>query len=150
MKKHLQKIKSFFKQGTSPQALALSTTIGVMLGLFPVLGITTWLIPLIALRLRLNVALMLALSYLAWPLQILLIIPFLRLGEWIWEMPPFPLSLEKLQASFEASFLGAINEFWEANLCAAGGWLIVMVPVGLALYTILLPVFKYFLNRQKV
>lgn len=150
MKKYFHKVKDLFQQGRSPKALALSTTIGVLLGLFPVLGITTWLIPIIALRLRLNIALMLALSYLAWPLQILLIIPFLRFGEWLWEMPPFPLSLEKMQAAFEASFLGAINHFWTANLCAAAGWLVVVVPVGAVLYYSLVPVFRYFLQKQEV
>jgi hypothetical protein len=113
-----------------------------------VLGITTWTIPIIALRLRLNMALMLALSYLVWPVQILLIIPFLRFGEWLWEMPPFPLSLEKLQAAFEASFLGAINDFWVANLCAAAGWLVVVVPVGVVLFYLLIPVFGYFLKKH--
>ena len=148
MKKYFQKIKDILKQGISPKALALSTTLGVLLGLFPVLGITTWLIPLIALRLRLNVALMLALSYLAWPLQILLIIPFLRFGEWLWEMPPFPISLEKIQMAFEASFLGAMNELWVANLCAAGGWLAAMIPAGVFLYYLLVPVYKYFMDKQ--
>ena len=148
MKKYFQKIKGFLQQGTSPKALALSTTLGISFGLFPVLGITTWTIPIIALRLRLNMALMLALSYLVWPVQILLIIPFLRFGEWLWEMPPFPLSLEKLQAAFEASFLGAINDFWVANLCAAGGWLVAVVPAGVVLFYVLIPVFKYFLKEQ--
>lgn len=149
MKKYFQKIKDFFKQGSSPKAMALSTTIGILLGLFPVLGITTWVIPLIALRLRLNVALMLALSYLAWPLQVLLIIPFLRFGEWLWEMPPFPLSLEKLQTAFETSFLGAMNDFWAANLCAAAGWLVIVVPTGVMMYYGLVLVFRYFLEKQK-
>lgn len=130
------------RQGTSPKALALSTTLGVMLGLFPVYGITTWLIPLIALHLRLNVVLMLALSYLAWPVQVLLIVPFLRIGEWIWNMPPFPFSLEKIQAAFQASFLNALNDFWLANLCAAGGWLAVGLPVGAVGYFLLKFVFE--------
>ena len=148
MKKYFQKIITLFRQGNSPHGLALGTTLGILFGLFPVLGITTWLIPLIALRLRLNVALMLALSYLAWPLQFLLIIPFLRFGEWLWELPPFPFSLEKLQAAFEASFLGAMNDFWVANLCAAGGWLTVGMPTGVALYFLLRPVFRYFLDKR--
>ena len=148
MKKIFQKLKKILSQGTSPHGLALSATLGIAFGLFPVLGITTWAIPIIALRLNLNMALMLTLSYLFWPVQILLIIPFLRFGEWIWEMPPFPLSLEKLQMAFEASFLGAINDFWVANLCAAGGWLTAVVPLGFALYFILYKVFDWFLKRR--
>lgn len=138
------------KQGTSPRGLALSATLGITIGLFPVLGITSWLIPIIALRMRLNLALMLALSYLAWPFQIILIIPFLRFGEWLWEMPPFPISLEKLQTAFEASFIGALNDFWVANLVAAGGWLVVILPTGILLYYILLPVFNYQLKKKEV
>ena len=148
MKKFFAKIKKLLRQGTSPKGLALSATLGITVGLFPVLGITSWLIPIIALRMRLNLALMLALSYLAWPLQIVLIIPFLRFGEWIWQMPPFPISLEKLQMAFEASFLGALNDFWVANLVAAGGWLVAIVPTGVLLYYILLPVFRHTWRKQ--
>ena len=142
MKKYFQKIKVIFQQGTSPHGLALSTTLGILFGLFPVLGITTWLIPLVALRLKLNMALMLALSYLAWPLQVLLIIPFLRFGEWLWEMPPFPFSLEKMQIALEGGLLSALNDFWVANLCAAGGWLTSGVPMGILLYFTLVKVFE--------
>jgi uncharacterized protein (DUF2062 family) len=149
MKKLLLKIKGLMQQGTSPHGLALSTTLGILFGLFPVLGITTWAIPLIALRLRLNLALMLALSYVFWPLQIFLIIPFLRFGEWLWEMPPFPLSLEKLQAAFSESVLGALNDFWWANLTAAGGWLAIGIPLGVGLYFLLRKVFEWLLLRRK-
>ena len=150
MKKLFSKLKELVRQGTSPHGLALSTTLGILLGLFPVLGVTTWAIPLIALRLRLNIALMLTLSYLFWPLQILLIIPFLRMGEWIWELPPFPLSIEKLQKAFEVSVLDAINDFWFANLTAIGGWAAAVVPIGVLLYFVLVKVYAWALASRAV
>ncbi len=143
MKAFFKKLKGFLKQGTSPKALALSTTLGILMGLFPVLGITTWTIPIIASVFRLNVALMLSLSYLVWPIQILLIIPFLRFGEWFWEVPAFPISLEQIQIAFEASFFGAISDLWNANVCAAWGWLVAGIPIGVLLYFLLVRIFDY-------
>ncbi|HHM20707.1 MAG TPA: DUF2062 domain-containing protein [Bacteroidetes bacterium] len=148
--RQLERVKRLLKQGTSARALALGTTLGILFGLFPVLGITTWLIPLIAWRLRLNVALMLALSYLVWPLQIVLIIPFLRLGEWIWAMPAFPFSVEKWMATFKIGFWQGIHQFWTANLCAAWGWLVIGVPAGVMAYLLLIRIFALIIKRKKV
>ncbi|HFA51623.1 MAG TPA: DUF2062 domain-containing protein [Bacteroidetes bacterium] len=149
MKSLFKKIKTVIQQGTSPRALALSATIGLVLGVFPVLGITTWAITIIALRFRLNLVLMMSLSYLMWPVQVALIIPFLRFGEWLWEVPPFPLSLEKIQAAFEASFFGAITELWDANLCAVWGWLTAAVPIGVVAYFLLERIFDWFIKKRK-
>ncbi len=95
MRFNLKNIKAkflgFLKQGTSPRKLALSTTIGLLLGIFPMLGVTTFVMALVAVRFRLNLPLMLFVSYLIYPVQIFLIIPFVRLGEWLMGAQPIVL-----------------------------------------------------------
>ncbi|MCC6722999.1 MAG: DUF2062 domain-containing protein, partial [Saprospiraceae bacterium] len=56
-----EKIKEFLRQGATPKALATSSTIGLLLGVFPVLGVTTLMMGAISVRWRLNLPLMLGL-----------------------------------------------------------------------------------------
>lgn len=145
----LQKLRTFLKQGTSPKHLAASTSLGIFLGIFPMLGVTTWVSTAIALRWKLNLPLMLTLLYLVWPIQVALIIPFLRLGEWLCEVPAFPLSLDKLLAAFEADFFGAVKKFWDANLYAIAGWIVVAVPLGLLFYFLLSQIFRRAMRKKE-
>ena len=133
---------AFFKQGASPKALALSSTVGLLLGLFPVIGVTTVVMMALAWLFRLNLPLMLSLSYLIYPLQIILIIPFIRFGEWLFGAPPLGLTVEAIQATFNAGFFIAMEKLWSANVCAAAGWAVLAVPVGLGFYWLLVGVLE--------
>lgn len=92
------------RQGVSPEQLALTLALGLVLGILPILGATTAVCALVALWLRLNQPLIQLLNYLAYPLQLALVLPFGRAGEWLFRQPPVPLfSLEELMARFQAS-----------------------------------------------
>lgn len=123
---------------------------GLLLGIFPMLGVTTWLMTLLSFRLPLNLPLMLTVSYLVFPLQAALIVPFMRYGEWLFEVEPLGLSFAEIQAAFEADFFAALKEFWDANLYAIGGWLTIALPAGLLLYFVLFQTFRYFIRRRQV
>jgi uncharacterized protein (DUF2062 family) len=142
------KIKTLIQQGTSAKGLALSATLGMLFGVFPILGVSTWVITIIALHFRLNLVLMVSLSYLFWPLQVILLIPFLRLGEWFWDAPPFPLSIDQIINTFNASFIDAIKDLWDANLYALWGWLLVAIPLGIVFYFLLERIFTSLIKRR--
>jgi uncharacterized protein (DUF2062 family) len=147
--KRIQKILAFFKKSTSPKVLALSTAIGLLLGLFPILGTTTIIITGLGLLFRLNLPLMMALSYLVYPVQLLLIIPFIRFGEWLFGEPGTRLTLDALRAASNESLLGALTDLWSANVCGAFGWAALAIPTGLLLYKMLLMIFGKKLERAK-
>ncbi|MCK5917390.1 MAG: DUF2062 domain-containing protein [Cocleimonas sp.] len=149
MNQYLNTLKTIVQQGTSSKGLALSATIGVLLGVFPVLGVTTWLITFIALRFKLNLILMMTLSYIFWPAQVILIIPFLRIGEWFWNATPFPLSLDQILLAFETSIINALGDLWQANLYAVWGWLIITIPIGIACYFLLEKGFSWMIEKKK-
>ncbi len=144
-----EKFKDFVKQGATPKALAASSTIGLLLGIFPVLGVTTFMMGAISVRWRLNLPLMLVLSYLIYPFQIGLLIPFVRVGEWATGAAPAQLSLDALGKAFEANFFQAIVDLGAANLQALVGWSLLALPLGLLLYLLLLFFYRYFLLRFK-
>ena len=70
-------------QGISPQRLAITLALGFAIGCLPVVGIPTLLCAALALALRLNLPAMQAANYVAMPLQFALIVPFVKLGGWI-------------------------------------------------------------------
>jgi len=143
-----KKFKGFLQQGTSPKALAISTTIGLLLGLFPVLGVTTLAMTALSFRFRLNLPLMLAVSYLIYPFQILLIIPFVRFGELISGAAPTQLTLGALKQAFQQNFLAALQDLGMANLLAVAGWTALALPAGLLMYGMLVPAFQYLVRRR--
>ena len=71
------------RQGISPQRLALTLALGFAIGCIPVVGIPTLVCAALALTLRLNLPAIQAANYAVMPLQLLLIVPFVRLGGWL-------------------------------------------------------------------
>jgi uncharacterized protein (DUF2062 family) len=69
--------------GISPRRLALTLALGFAIGCLPVMGIPTALCMVVALALRLNVPAIQAANYAAMPLQLALILPFIRMGGWL-------------------------------------------------------------------
>ena len=73
----------WLRQGMSPQRLAVTLALGFAIGCIPVVGIPTVLCAGLALALRLNLPAIQVANYLAMPLQLVLIVPFVRMGGWL-------------------------------------------------------------------
>lgn len=73
----------WLSQGISPRRLALTLALGFAVGCIPVVGIPTILCAALALALRLNLPAIQAANYAVMPLQLALIVPFVRIGGWI-------------------------------------------------------------------
>lgn len=78
-----EQLEAALRVGISPRRLALTLALGFAIGCFPVVGIPTVLCAMLALTLRLNLPAIQAANYAAMPLQMLLILPFIRLGGWL-------------------------------------------------------------------
>jgi uncharacterized protein (DUF2062 family) len=75
----------WLRQGISPRRLALTLALGFAIGCIPVVGVPTLTCAALALLLRLNLPAIQAANYVMTPLQLLLIVPFARLGEWLFD-----------------------------------------------------------------
>jgi uncharacterized protein (DUF2062 family) len=131
------------RQGIAPRDLALSLAFGVSIGIFPVLGVSTILLTVIAIALRLNLPAIQLVNYLVSPLQLLLIIPFVRLGEWLLGSPPQPLTIRAGLDILAQGALRAVIVLWDAIVHAALAW----VLVGPLLIYILFRAFAPLLER---
>jgi len=129
-------------QGVTPQRIALTIALGLMLGVFPILGSTTVLCGLAAVFLRLNQPIIQLVNYLGYPLQVALLIPFYRAGEHLLGRAPIPLSVPLLFQRFSADFWQFLRDF---GMIAVGGilvWLILAPPISALVYFSVLPALR--------
>jgi uncharacterized protein (DUF2062 family) len=141
-------VLDLLRQGVTPEKIALSLTLGVALGVFPVLGSTTALCALAALVLRLNLPAIQIVNYFVYPLQIALLIPFFRLGERLFRAPHLPLSVSQIYAMIHANMGNAILSLWTTTWHAIVVWCVVApVFVGIA-FGILAPALRRVLRKQ--
>src|SRR5277367_1181846 len=109
---------ALLSQGIAPDRLALCVAIAVVLGNVPILGISSILCAAIALGFRLNLPAIQIVQAAMAPTQILLIIPFVRLGEWILRSPRQPLSIKEALALAAQGAGHAAVALWDAILHA--------------------------------
>ncbi len=128
-------------QGMAPRRLALCVAVGIVVGNIPILGVSTILCTVLALGLRLNLPAIQLVQAAMVPTQLLLIIPFVRLGEWLTRAAPQPLSIPAGLALIARGAGGAIAVLWEAIVHAGVAWMVVAPFCTWALYRALTPVF---------
>ena len=122
-------------QGITPRRLALTLALGFAIGCIPVVGIPTLVCAALALTLRLNLPAIQAANYIVMPLQLLLIVPFVRLGGWLIPTRVNPASSQTFQVSalLHASPQVLVTQMgWFAGE-ALLAWLLLAIPAVLLL-----------------
>lgn len=138
----LDPLLALLKQGVAPDRLALCVAIGVTVGLIPILGVSTLLCAAIALAFRLNLPAMQLTQAVMAPLQLLLIVPFVRMGEWMMHAAPQPVSISAGLALMKQGIWHTVLVLKDAILHASVAWIVVS-PVSIyVLYRLLRPIFS--------
>jgi uncharacterized protein (DUF2062 family) len=133
--RHLvQPIVALLTQGVSPQKIALSLAVGLVVGIFPVLGTTTALCALAAVALKLNLPAVQLVNYVAYPLQFACLLPFIRSGEFLFRAKPINLSMPQMLEMAKADIAHAISILWVTALHAAAVWILVAPLLVFFLY----------------
>ena len=138
---------NLLKQGITPEKLALSVGLGVSLGIFPVIGSTTILCTTFGLMFKVNQVAIQLVNYFAYPLQLVLFIPFFQLGAFLFQTEPLPFSIEDIFSMLTTDTFGAIRVLWMANLRAIAAWMLIGPALCFVIYRILVPVFTRFAPR---
>jgi uncharacterized protein (DUF2062 family) len=129
-------------QGISADRLALCVAIGVVVGNIPILGVSTIVCTVIALVFRLNLPTMQLVQAAMAPTQILLIIPFVRLGEWIVRAPVQAVSIKAALALMSQGLWHTVRVLWDAILHASLAWALVAPLFIYLLHRLLTPLFE--------
>ena len=140
---------ALLRQGTTPEKIALSIALGLALGVVPVIGSASLLCFLAALVLGLNQPAIQLVNYLAYPLQLVLLVPFLRLGEKLFGAPPMGLTPGQIITMMRADLGHAFAALWSATLHALVVWLGVGVVMVLLLYPLLTMVLREAVRKMR-
>jgi len=130
------------RQGITPEKIALSIALGVVLGIFPVLGSTTILCAMAAFLLRLNLPAIQLVNYLIYPVQLILFLPLLQAGSRITGSARVTLSLSAIFTMMKSNLWGLIKMLWTASLGAMLIWLVISPVAIAAIYFTLAPVLR--------
>jgi len=76
-----QKVALWLRQGITPRRLAFTLVLGFAIGCSPILGVTSAMCGIIAIAFEFNLPAIQAANWVAAPMQLILIVPFVRLGE---------------------------------------------------------------------
>lgn len=138
----LDPILAQLRLGLTPDRVAWTLAVGTACSLFPFLGFTSLLNAAVGFAFRLNQVVLQTLNQLLGPVQLLLILAYIRLGEWLWSAPPQPLSIPAMLRRFEEAGVGQFfREFGLAGLHALTAWVVtspvLVLVVGFALRPLL-------------
>ncbi len=145
----LAPIVAQFRQGVTPEKIALTLALGVVLSVFPIIGATTVLCAGAAIWLRLNQPIIQLVNWLCVGLQLLLLLPFYRLGE-IFGTPHLQLSIPQLVERFKAGPLQFMADFGLIALGGIAAWCVIAPFVAAALYYALRPALRVLAARARV
>ncbi|KAL6983267.1 hypothetical protein U1Q18_016657 [Sarracenia purpurea var. burkii] len=134
------------RRGAEPKQLAFSAALGFCLGVFPICGVTVVLcgmaIPVLGSRCHAP-TLMLA-NFIATPIELSLVVPFLRLGEVISGGPHFPLTSDAVKKVLTGQ---ASWEVIQSILHALLGWLVAAPFMLAVMHLLFLPCFKILVRK---
>jgi uncharacterized protein (DUF2062 family) len=124
-------VAQWLLQGVSPERLALTLALGCAIGCLPVVGVPTLLCAALALALKLNLPAIQAANYAVMPLQLVLIVPFVRLGGWLIASPEnHTVSAGEL---LHTSPLRLVTDLGSLAGRALLAWVVIAVPAVLLL-----------------
>lgn len=130
------------RQGATPDGLALAIATGATIAVLPLLGTTTILCLFVGKVFRLNhIALQIA-NYLLYPVQFALLVPFIRLGEWMVGAEQMPINPLTLLSEFSAGPADFMAKFAMAGVHGVLAWSLTGPVAGWLLWQTLRPTFR--------
>ncbi len=135
-------VLDLLRLGTSPERLAWSLAVGLVIGINPVLGSTTVACLAVAFLLRLNLLASQITNHLVYPLQLFLLIPFLRLGTRVFHAPTIPLSPGQVLHVARTHPIELTRRLWVWESHALLPWLFFAVLAAPLLALLLTPVLR--------
>ncbi len=129
------------KDGLTAEKLALSITIGIISGIFPVIGMTTLLSLLLTMLLRQNLLVVQSVQWILALFQVLLVIPFMQFGAYLLSQDAH-ITIAQINHAFQNGVISGIKTVGIFHLYAILTWLILALPAAAVSYYSLLAVFQ--------
>ncbi|CAJ1958497.1 unnamed protein product [Sphenostylis stenocarpa] len=145
-KKITDPLISIIRRGAEPNQLAFSAALGITLGVFPICGVTVFLcgVAIAFLGPFCHAPTVMLANFIATPIELSLVVPFLRFGEVITGGSHFPLTSDALKKVFTGQ---ASHEVLLSVAHAILGWLAASPIILGILYIVFLPCFKILVRK---
>lgn len=137
----LDPIIALLTQGVTAEKISLTLAVGMVCSMFPILGTTSLLNLGVGLWLRLNQPILQTLNQVLGPVHLVMIIFYVRVGEWLWRATDDRFTLgDMLRAFHEESFGDFLRQFGMAGVHAITAWAITAPLLFAIIYLPLRPV----------
>ncbi|CAN8303554.1 unnamed protein product [Cochlearia groenlandica] len=145
-KKISEPLLQILRRGAEPKQLAFSAALGITMGVFPICGVTVLLcgVSIALLGSLCHAPTVMLANFIATPIELSLMVPFLRLGEKITGGPHFPLTSDALKKVLTGQ---ASRDVFLSIGNALLGWLIATPFVIGGLYILFLPCFTILVRK---
>jgi hypothetical protein len=140
---------ALLRMGASPEKLAWSIAAGLLIGINPILGSTTVLCLAVAFLFRLNVAASQLGNHIVYPLELILVIPFIHVASRIFHTAPMPLSASELLHAAREHPLALSRQLWLWEWHAFLLWAAIAVVAVPSIALALTPILRRFLDRVR-
>ncbi|MEO6983393.1 MAG: DUF2062 domain-containing protein [Edaphobacter sp.] len=140
-------VLALLRMGATPKKLAWSIAVGLLIGINPILGSTTLVCLVAASVFRLNLAASQLANHIVYPLELLLVIPFIHVASRIFHTAPMPLSASEILHSAREHPLELTRQLWLWEWHAFLLWA-VLAAVAIPLFALALtPILRKLLVR---
>lgn len=138
------------KEGLAPEKVAFSLTIGIISGLFPVIGLTTVISIVLTLLFRQNLLIVQSVQWLLALVQVFLIIPFMRLGAFLLNHDVVHITIKQINHAFQPGVVSGLKTVGMFHLYGVFSWIILAIPAGIIFYYSFLAVFQKRIRSQEI
>lgn len=136
-------VKALLLQGITPRRMAATLATGTVCSLFPFLGFTSLLNLGVGLSLRMNQPILQTLNQLLGPVQLVMILAYVRLGEWMWGADRFAFSIAEMTQTFrDENLAGFLEKFGWAGMHAFTAWVVTGPLVFAAIFFAVNPLMR--------
>ena len=135
-------ILALLRMGATPRALAWSIAVGLVIGINPIVGTTTLLCLAAAFLFRLNVVASQIANHAVFPLELALVIPFIRLGSRVFGTAAMPLSPHVFFHAARTAPLALTRELWLWEWHALVLWAAVALVAAPLIASALIPLLQ--------
>ena len=132
-KRLLKPLKQLLSEGLTPKKMSEALAAGFVLGMTPMLGISTVLAVGIAVVFKLNQVAIQVANWAAYPAQIIMFIPFIRIGEWVFGLEPAAINPTDIATMFSNDFQASVQHYGQSLLAGWFSWLIAAVPLAMVI-----------------
>lgn len=135
-------VTSQLSVGITPERIGWTIALGIVLGVFPVMGTTTIVCLLAGWLLRLNQPVLHVFKVLVYPLHLALILVFIRLGEHLYGVPLISFSIPQLLGKFKNDPLQFARDFGMAAWHGVSAWLLIAPVAAVLIKLAVMPILR--------